>query len=134
MKTTLLIDAVHTLISSDAEGNIDSRTLNTTLADYLTIRPEMIIVVTNARGPHYAKIRSLLADYEFETHTMDNNPPKTDPEYWAHVMIYYGLDPQECFLVDHSEENLAAAGQIEIEGSLFVDSEQAIEVLERMKS
>ncbi len=63
---------------------------------------------------------------------MDNNPPKTDPEYWAHVMLYYGLDPEDCFYLDHSEENLDAAAEVGIQGELFVDNTQAIEVLKSL--
>lgn len=132
--TTLLIDAVHTLISCDAEGTFETRGLNQELADYLTTRSEPVIVVTNARGHKWAKIRELLADYTFEFHSMENVVPKTDPEYRAHVMMYYGLDPQECFLLDHKTENLEAADEIELQGELFIDNTQAIEVLESLEN
>lgn len=129
---TLLIDAVKTLISSDADYTFETRGLNKELADYLSTRTEQIIVVTNARWDRGQKIRELLADYDFEYHSMDNNPTKTDPEYWAHVMLYYGLDPEDCFYLDHSEENLIAAAEIGIQGELFIDNTQAIEVLKSL--
>ncbi len=129
---TLLIDAVKTLISSDVDYTFETRGLNKELADYLATKTEQIIVVTNARWDRGQKIRELLADYDFEYHSMDNNPPKTDPEYWAHVMLYYGLDPEDCFYLDHSEENLDAAAEVGIQGELFVDNTQAIEVLKSL--
>ncbi len=128
----LLIDAVKTLISSDADYTFETRGLNKELADYLATRTEQIIVVTNARWDRGQKIRELLSDYDFEYHSMDNNPTKTDPEYWAHVMLYYGLDPEDCFYLDHSEENLTAAAEIGIQGELFIDNTQAIEVLKSL--
>lgn len=128
----LIIDAVWCLISSDKDATLDSRTLNTELADYLASRSDQIIVATNARGENGKKVRDLLTDYSFEYHSMDNIVPKTDPEYWAHLLMYYGLQPQECFYLDHSEDNLEAAAQIEIEGELFVNNKQAIEVLKSL--
>ena len=127
---TLLIDAVYTLVSCDDEATFETRELNTALADYLATRDEQIIVVTNAWDFKYAKIRELLADYTFETYTLENYPPKTDPEYRARVMMYYGLDPEECFYLDHSEDNLDAAAEIGIQGELFFSTEQGIRVLE----
>jgi len=126
----LLIDAVKTLIIEQEEDNFETRTLNTELADHLATYSEPVIVVTNARWDRWQKIRELLSDYDFEYHSMDNVTPKTDPEYWAHVILYYGLEPEDCFYIDHSEENLDAAAEIGIEGELFVNNDQAIEVLQ----
>lgn len=36
--------------------------------------------------------------------------------------MYYGLDPEECFYLDHSQENLDAAIQVGIEGELYIDN------------
>ncbi|AKH32994.1 hypothetical protein XF24_00668 [candidate division SR1 bacterium Aalborg_AAW-1] len=128
----LLIDAIGCLISSDKDGTLESRTLNTELANYLATIPDQIIVATNARGDRGQKIRELISAYSFEYHSMDNIVPKTDPEYWAHLLMYYGLQPEECFYLDHSEENLDAAAELEIEGELFVNNAQAIEVLKSL--
>ena len=46
--------------------------------------------------------------------------------------MYYGLQPEECFYLDHSEENLDAAAELEIEGELFIDTAQAIQVLKSL--
>jgi FMN phosphatase YigB (HAD superfamily) len=126
----LLIDAVKTLIVEKQEDDFESRTLNTELADYLATRQDTIVVVTNARGDRGKKIRDLISEYSFEYHSMDNTTPKTDPEYWAHVIMYYGFDTEDCFYLDHSEDNLDAAAEIGIEGELFVNNDQAIEVLQ----
>ncbi len=45
----LLIDAVKTLISSDADYTFESWSLNKELADYLSNKKQQVIVVTNAR-------------------------------------------------------------------------------------
>ena len=128
----LLIDALWCLISSDEDDTLESRTLNTELADYLSTRPDQIIVATNARWDRWQKIRELISAYSFEYHSMDNIVPKTDPEYWAHLLMYYGLQPEECFYLDHSEENLDTAAELEIEGELFIDNTQAIKVLKSL--
>lgn len=128
----LLIDALWCLISSDKDDTLESRTLNTELADYLSTRPDQIIVATNARWDRWQKIRELISAYSFEYHSMDNIVPKTDPEYWAHLLMYYGLQPEECFYLDHSEENLDTAAELEIEGELFIDNTQAIKVLKSL--
>ena len=128
----LLIDALWCLISSDEDDTLESRTLNTELADYLSTRPDQIIVATNARWDRWQKIRELISAYSFEYHSMDNIVPKTDPEYWAHLLMYYGLQPEECFYLDHSEENLDTAAELEIEGELFIGNAQAIKVLKSL--
>ena len=63
---------------------------------------------------------------------MDNTTPKTDPEYWAHVILYYGFETEGCFLIDHLPENLIVAAEIGIQGELFIDNTQAIEVLKSL--
>ena len=128
----LLIDALWCLISSDKDDTLESRTLNTELANYLATIPDQIIVATNARWDRWQKIRELISAYSFEYHSMDNIVPKTDPEYWAHLLMYYGLQPEECFYLDHSEENLDTAAELEIEGELFVNNHQAIQVLKSL--
>lgn len=128
----LLIDAVWCLISSDKDSTPESRILNIEFADYLASRTDQIIIATNARWDRWQKIRELISEYSFEYHSMDNMVPKTDPEYWAHLLMYYGLQPEECFYLDHSEENLDAAAELEIEGELFVNNDQAIQVLKSL--
>lgn len=119
---TLLIDAVYCLISSDEDGNIESRALNTELADKLSKLDDDIIVVTNARWDNYKKVRELLINYNFQTYTLENSPKKTDPEYFARVLMYYGLKPDECYYLDHSQENLDAAAELEINGELYINN------------
>jgi FMN phosphatase YigB (HAD superfamily) len=127
--TTLLIDAINILITQPQEDDFESRILNTELADYLLTRSEQIIVVTNARGDRGKKIRDLTIGYGFEYHSMDNTTSKTDPEYRAHAMMYYGRNPEDCFCIEYTEENLVAAAEVGIQGELFVDNTQAIELL-----
>ena len=132
MITTLLIDAVKTLISSDAEYTYETRALNKELADYLATRPEHIIVVTNAPSDKYKKIRELLSAYSFDTFTLSHKPAKTDPAYFDHLLEYYGRIGEECFYLDHKAENLAAAAELGIQGELFTDNTQTIEILKAL--
>ena len=129
----LLIDAVKTLIhQTNEEENFEARTLNKELADYLATRSTKTIVVTNARGDRGKKIRDLMADYPFEYHSMDNVVTKNDPEYFDHLLLYYGLAEEDCFLLDHAQDNLDAAAELGIKGELYVDNAQAIELLKAL--
>lgn len=129
---TLFIDAVKTIISCDSDYTFETRALNKELADYLVTRSEHIIIVTNAFGNKYKRIRELLSDYDFDTFTLENRPPKTDPAYFDHLLSYYGRDPEQCFYLDHKPENLAAAAELGITWELFLDTKQAIEVLKAL--
>lgn len=129
---TLLIDAIHCLISSDEEGSLESRSLNTELADHLKSMNTTIIVITNARGDNYKRLRELLSDYNFETFTLENSPKKENPDYFDHLLMYYGLAEEECIYLDHAQENLDAAQELGIPGELFVDTAQAIAFLNNL--
>lgn len=128
----LLIDAVKTLISSDADYTFESWSLNKELADYLSNKKQQVIVVTNARWDRWQKIRELLSWYSFEYHSMDNVITKTEPEYWEHVMMYYGIEPENCFYIDHNEDNLNAAAEIGVQWELFINNSQVIEILDNI--
>lgn len=130
--TTFLIDAVNCLILKNEHDDPAQRTLNTTLADALMESKKKIIVLTNARWPNYKRIRELLSDYDVETYTLENNPPKTDPEYWDRVMMYYGLQPEECFLIDHDEDVVQTASELEIPWELYIDNKQILTVLQSL--
>lgn len=128
----LLIDAIGTLISRSDSDDFETRTLNKELADYLATRDTLIVVVTNAWWDNYKKIRELLAGYSFETFTLENRTTKEDPAYFEHLLQYYGLDPENCYYLDHKKENLASAAQCSIQWELFVENEQAIELLKTL--
>ena len=129
---TLLIDAIHCLISSDEEGTLESRTLNTELAEHLKNLNRTVIVVTDVWWDNYKKVRELLSDYNFETFTLENSPKKENPDYFDHLLMYYGLAEEECIYLDHAQENLDAAQELGIQGELFVNNKQAIEYLKSL--
>lgn len=128
----LLIDAIGTLISSNETYDTESLALNKELADYLATRDTLIIVLTNAWGDKYKKVRELLSGYSFETFTLENRTSKDDPAYFEHLLQYYGLDPENCYYLDHKKERLASAAQCSIQGDLFVENEHAIELLKAL--
>ncbi len=128
----LLIDAVDTLISSDVDYNIESRSLNKELADFLATRNIFVVVTSNAFGDKGKKVRDLLSPYSFQFFSLDNRPAKTDPAYFVHLLGYYGFDPADCFTLDHKQENLDSAKTVWIEGELFLNTTQAIEFLNNL--
>lgn len=125
----LLVDAVRTVISSDVEYNIDTRGLNKDLADFLKSLPNRKIVVTNAPGVKLEKIKRYLSDYDFQVYSLENNPGKTDPEYFKKLLADFDLKVEDCFYFDHKQENLDAARSIGIEAEQFINNEQIIPFL-----
>lgn len=129
---TLLVDAVRTIISSDKEYTIDTWWLNKDLADYLiTLNNCRIIVVTNAPDLKFAKIQRYLADYDFEIYSLENNPWKTDPEFFKKLLQDKKINASDCFYLDHKQENLEAAVMNGIEWVLYVNNEQMIPILQQ---
>ena len=110
----VLIDAVGTLVSGDQDLTFETRELNTELADYLATLDVQIVVTSNARGERGKRIRDLMSGYSFEYFSLDNNPSKTDPEYFAHLLMYYGFDPEEGICLDHLQDNLDSANELDI--------------------
>lgn len=132
---TLLVDAVRTIISSDKEYTIDTWWLNKDLADYLkTLNDCRIIVVTNALGLKLAKIQRYLSDYSFEIYSLENNPWKTDPEYFKKLLWDKRIKASNCFYFDHKQENLYAAAANHIEWVLYLNNEQIIPILQQQFS
>ena len=129
---TLLVDAVRTIITSDKEYTIDTWWLNKDLADYLTtLNNCRTIVVTNAPGSKLAKIQRYLSDYDFEIYSLENNPWKTDPEFFKKLLQDKQIEASDCFYFDHKQENLEAAIMNGIEWVLYVNNEQVIPILQQ---
>ena len=91
-----MIDAVHCLVNSDW-------TLNEELADYLRSLDLKIYVITNA-SPE--KISEIIDD--FEIFTLENNPPKTDSNYFEAFLEKVG-SADDLYYADHLKDNLDSA-------------------------
>lgn len=129
---TLLVDAVRTIITSDAEYNYDTWWLNKDLADFLKNTKDIrFIVVTNAPWIKLDKIIRYLSDYAFEIYSLNKNPWKTQVEYRTKLMNEKSLNSSDCFYFDHKQENLDAAKQVGIEWVLYLNNEQIIPLLQQ---
>lgn len=87
----VLVDAIGTLINSSEtsdpkEYDTSSWSLNLELAEYLKTLPQRKIVITNVIEEKLDLIKDLLKDYNFEIISYDNNPSKTDSEYFVKLL------------------------------------------------
>ena len=125
--TTILLDAVYCVITSDADATLSSFALNKELADYIVHFGLKVVVVTNASDNKLLKIAELLHPYTEQTEphkkweicSYANNPPKSDPQYFRNVIAYYQLDPETVLYIDHDQVNLSAAQQAGIHNTLL---------------
>jgi preprotein translocase subunit SecA len=88
----ILVDAVRGIINSNEAYDSDTWSLNLELAEYLKTLPQRKIVVTNGAGEKLDLIKSLLKDYSFEIVSYENNPSKTDSEYFKNLLSILNSD------------------------------------------
>lgn len=133
--TTILLDAIGCVISSDADSSLSSLSLNKELADYIDRLGLQVIVVTNATDNKLVKIAELLSPYTTSNQSSKspndqstksrqicsyaNNPPKTDPQYFRNVIAYYQLTAETVLYIDHAQTNLASAQQAGIKNIML---------------
>ncbi len=116
---TILVDAIGVLFDEDDSGNI---TLNIPLAEYLQQTKAKKIIVTNTENE---KIPSLIAGYDFEIFTCNNEPSKRKKEYFKNLLTEYSLDPTTIIYFDHAQKNLDAATEAHITNTLLYKGQQA---------
>lgn len=121
----LLVDAIDCLIVQDKNKNLS---LNQEFFDYLQTRSERKIVVTNAKSETLTKIKNLLP--KSEIFTLEFNPDKSRPEYFTKLLQKFNLEAENCFYFDHEQTSLNSAKLAGIEGVLYENNEQIIQVLE----
>ena len=131
----VLVDAIGTLINSSEtsdpkEYDTSSWSLNLELAEYLKTLPQRKIVITNVIEEKLDLIKDLLKDYNFEIISYDNNPSKTDSEYFVKLLWSFNLEPWVILYFDHMQENLDSATVAGITASfLYVNTYETIEQL-----
>lgn len=133
---TIIVDAIYTLISSDEADTSkeydDSSTwsVNLELASYLNTLSQRKIVVTNAAGAQLDQIKTLLNDYNFEIFSLENNPNKTDTEYFNKLLLALSLEPWALVYLDHSQASLDSARKAWITNTwLHTNTDASIEQL-----
>lgn len=116
---TLLVDTLGCLITTPDPQDPTTWEVNTPVIEKLLAQGDMIIALSSTRGDHYTTLRSLLAPYPIETYTLENIILPSNPEYYARVMMYYGLDSDECMYIAMKQSHLDSASTLEIQGKLY---------------
>ncbi len=126
----ILVDAVRWIINSNEEYDSNTWSLNLELAQYLKTLSQRKIVVTNASGEKLDLIKELLIDYQFEIISYENNPSKSDSEYFKKLYSTLGIDSSTTMYFDHKQESLDSAVIAGITNSfLHTDTQNTIDQL-----
>ncbi len=107
---TILIDAIHTLVSPSGELN---ESLHTVLESY----PNTKIIVTNADDAQMKTYN--LQSMPYEVFTLKHSPEKTDPTYFETLLSKYGLAASEVVYIEHLLEALKSAQSLGIDSFLY---------------
>jgi preprotein translocase subunit SecA len=126
----ILVDAVRGIINSNEAYDSDTWSLNLELAEYLKTLPQRKIIVTNAAGEKIDFIKEIIKSYGFEIVSYENNPSKTNSEYFSTLLSTFNLQPWTALYFDHKQENLDSASEAGITNSfLHTDTQATIEQL-----
>lgn len=60
-------------------------------------------------------MEALLQGYDFDFFTLENNPSKESPEYFATLLDQYALEPEHIIYFDHQLPALESAQMVGIE-------------------
>ncbi|MBI96652.1 hypothetical protein CL656_05860 [bacterium] len=109
---TLLIDAINCLLQKDIGINQD-------LLNELEKLKNPKIIVTNASQE---KLENMgFKELPYEIFTCNGKPNKFKPEYFKNLLNSKNLKPEDCYYLDHKQENLDSAKKVGIEGYLYTE-------------
>ena len=134
MPEVILIDAVKTLINSDVNYDSDSWEINKELAEYLDKLPQKKIVITNAANYKLESIKEMLSSFWREIFSLENNPPKDNPDYFKIFLEKQSLSIDKYIYFDHKQENINAAQNNGIKSILYESNIQIFKDLNTYKS
>lgn len=110
---TIVVDCIHTTIKkldNPTFGQnivVENLEVNKELVDYLMTLPQRKVFVTNADS---AIIKEVFKQYwDIEIFTLNNNPNKSDLEYYKQLSRYLQQSPLHCIYFDHNEKNIDSA-------------------------
>lgn len=106
----LLIDAINCLLEKEKGINQD-------LLKELENLKNQKIIVTNASKE---KLENMgFKDLPYEIFTCNGKPNKFEPEYFKNLLNSKNLKPEDCYYLDHKQENLDSARKESIKGYLY---------------
>lgn len=111
---TILVDIAHTFF-------IYNQGIFKEMYDLLEEYPNRKILVTNAGTEKMEK--EGMVNLPYEVFSLENNPPKSEPEYFARLLKHYVITCSDVIYFDHSMEYINSAESIGIT-SYYYDSEK----------
>jgi len=55
----------------------------------------------------------------YEIFTCNGKPNKLEPEYFKNLLNSKNIKPEDCYYLDHKQENLDSAKKVKIKGYLY---------------
>lgn len=102
---TILVDAIHALVTSKGE-------LFQAMIDLLDQYPNPKIVLTGANDEQFQKFR--LDRVPYPVFTLKHNPEKSDPSYFRKMLEHFGLAPADVVYFEHNLEAAESARSVGI--------------------
>lgn len=116
----ILVDAINTFI-------IKGQGIDREIFDLLETFPNKKVILTNA-----TKERMTETDFQnlpYEVFTLENNPSKTDPEYYKKLLTHFDLNTSEVVYFEHNPEAIKSAESMGIKTHHFDPEKRDIEEL-----
>ena len=114
---TLLIDAINCLLQKNKGINQD-------LLNELEKLENPKIIVTNASKE---KLENMgFKELPYEIFTCNGKPNKLEPEYFKNLLNSKNIKPEDCYYLDHKQENLDSASKEGIKVYLYEKNEYSI--------
>ncbi len=110
----ILVDIAHTFFIYD-QG------ISGEMYDLLEEYPNRKILVTNADSEKMKK--KGMTDLPYGVFTLENNPSKSEPEYFLELLKCYKLEPNDVIYFDHKQKCVDSAKGIGIV-SYYYDSDK----------
>ena len=119
---TILVDAVHTLVSADG-------IVNTKLFNLLEAFPNNKIILTNANDEQMLK--QGFEKLPYKVFSLKHNPDKSEVSYYKIMFKTLELKAEETIYFDHNIIAVNNAQKVGIKSMLYVDDSSSLINLER---
>ena len=117
---TILVDAVHCLVSAEGQIFEEMRLL-------LETYPNKKIILTGANDEEFKKFK--LDQMPYEVFTLKHNPEKSDPKYYETLLKHFELDKDEVVYFEHNPKAVESARLFNINSYYYNNDEKDLDSL-----
>lgn len=122
---TILVDAVHTFVIENVEGNFYIFQEMYNLLE--TFENRKIILTGATKGEGFEKYG--LDTMPYEVFTLEHDPEKTDQKYYATVLQHFGLKAEDVVCFEHNPEAVKSAQSVGIQSYCYDEDKRDMEAL-----